>query len=76
MDSTENDASNNSSIVASVFVAVGTWLRSRCLAEIGDTQYTQRIRLFDKHTFSNLKKKCLSLTSIFFVFYAVRVISK
>jgi hypothetical protein len=36
LDSTENDASNNSSIFARVFVATGTCLLSRCLATIGE----------------------------------------
>jgi hypothetical protein len=34
----ENDSFNSSSIVACVFVAVVTFLPSRCLAAIGDTR--------------------------------------
>jgi hypothetical protein len=36
MDIIENDASNNYSIVARVFVAAVTFSPSRCLATIGD----------------------------------------
>jgi hypothetical protein len=43
MDRIENDASNNSSIVACVFDAAVTFLLSRCLATIGDTQMTHRL---------------------------------
>jgi hypothetical protein len=43
----ENEASNNSSIVACVFVTAVTFLPSRCLATIGGLQR-------DKHTDSNV----------------------
>jgi hypothetical protein len=36
-DGIENDASNNSSIVACVFVAAVTFIPSRCLETIRDT---------------------------------------
>jgi hypothetical protein len=36
----ENDASNNSSIVACVFVAAGTCLPSRCLETMGEDTHT------------------------------------
>jgi hypothetical protein len=36
-DRTENDASNNSSVVVYVFVGGVTFLPTRCLATIGDT---------------------------------------
>jgi hypothetical protein len=35
-DHIDNDASNNSSIVACVFVVMGTFLPSRCLATIAE----------------------------------------
>jgi hypothetical protein len=38
-DRIENDASNNSSIVACVFVVAITFLPSRCLAAIGGYRY-------------------------------------
>jgi hypothetical protein len=37
MDRTGNDASNNSSVVACVFVSAVASLPSRCLATIGNT---------------------------------------
>jgi hypothetical protein len=40
MDRIENDASNNSSIVACVFVAAVTILLRHCLATIGEYMYT------------------------------------
>jgi hypothetical protein len=43
MDRTENDASDNSSIVASVFVAAVTFLLSRCLSTIGEHIQTHRL---------------------------------
>jgi hypothetical protein len=45
-DHIENNASNNSSIVACVFVAAETFLTSRCLATRGE--YTQTHRLMGK----------------------------
>jgi hypothetical protein len=43
MDCIENDASNISSVVASVFVAAVTFLQSRCLAMIGIQIQTHRL---------------------------------
>jgi hypothetical protein len=42
MDRIESDSSNNSSIVARIFVAAVKFLPSRCLATVGDT-YINRL---------------------------------
>jgi hypothetical protein len=49
----ENDASNNSSIFACVFVTAVTFLRSRCLVTIGET-ITEPSSSNDKGIFTEL----------------------
>jgi uncharacterized membrane protein YciS (DUF1049 family) len=51
----ESTASNNSSIVVYVFIAVGTYLLSHCLAMLGHT-HTQQGALISFLLFFKIKK--------------------
>jgi hypothetical protein len=72
---TENDASNNSSIIACVFVTAVTFLLSRCLATIGGFFLPSRClatiwRFLPSRCLANiggfLPSRCLATISVFF----------